>query len=435
VLYAARSIATKMENQIMTKVGALLAAMVLSMAPLANGQPSTSTISYQGVLTQNGTSLPDGTYTLTFQLYDAATGGNVIETVTVPDVPTSLGRFTALVPVTPTSFNGSDRWWSVTVSGTELLPRQKVTAVPYAINATGPNLRLVGVEPSIRLADTLETTFGQGSFWEFGTAPWNVRGGIALYRHTFEDTPRPAIFIDPLGEHVGIGLRPTDIGSPAMASAALHVAGEHNGVIRLMQYDTPDAGWWTIDPNAFDQGGFSILFWPYGDLEHPRKHLSVDKDGVTSVKVLTILGADVAEKFDIAPVPTTPDEPKPGMVVSIDPANPGKLMVATAAYDKKVAGVISGANGLSVGAVLGQGNADPLIDGDHPVAMAGRVWVYADDSAGPIQPGDRLTTSGVKPGHAMRVVNSADADGAVIGKAMTPIDPATGMCLMLVNLQ
>jgi hypothetical protein len=393
------------------------ACVILAAATGMWAQPSTSTISYQGVLTQNGTSLPDGTYTLTFKLYDAATGGSVIETITVPDVPTSLGRFTALVPVTPSSFNGSDRWWSVTVSGTELLPRQKVTASPYAMTAsavlqpseaTGPRLSqnrlMLGSEVTgesniimqIDFANSenargiLQTIKTQGGSW--GDLHLNPNGGIV---YLWKDCI---------------------IGSDTPSNANLRIiANSQSSDIQATRSQGSAWGDIRINPSGGD--------------------VSIAPNGTTTVRVLTITGADVAEKFDIAPVAETRSEPKPGMVVSIDPANPGKLMVATAAYDKKVAGVISGANGLSVGAVLGQGNADPLIDGDHPVAMAGRVWVYADDSAGTIAPGDRLTTSGTKPGYAMKVTDDTMAPGSVIGKAMTGVDPETGMALVLVNLQ
>jgi hypothetical protein len=120
-------------------------------------------------------------------------------------------------------------------------------------------------------------------------------------------------------------------------------------------------------------------------------------------------------------------------VVVIDPANPGDLVVCGEAYDAKVAGIISGANGLAAGLVL-KAEGDPMADGAHAVAMTGRVWCWADASFGAIRPGDRLTTSAT-PGHAMAVGDAARADGAVIGKAMTELAEGRGMVLVLVNLQ
>ena len=48
--------------------------------------------------------------------------------------------------------------------------------------------------------------------------------------------------------------------------------------------------------------------------------------------------------------------------------------------------------------------------------------------------GDLLTTSDV-PGHAMKVVDSGKAQGAVLGKAMTRLEGGRGLVLVLVSLQ
>ena len=61
-------------------------------------------------------------------------------------------------------------------------------------------------------------------------------------------------------------------------------------------------------------------------------------------------GADLSEQFDVkAPLGFSPAA---GMVVSIDPRRPGKLVVSREAYDPKVAGIISGAGGVSPGMVM-----------------------------------------------------------------------------------
>jgi hypothetical protein len=73
-------------------------------------------------------------------------------------------------------------------------------------------------------------------------------------------------------------------------------------------------------------------------------------------------------------------------------------------------------------------------DGEHPVALTGRVYCLADASEAPIEPGDLLTTSDM-PGHAMKVRDYECAQGAVIGKAMTSLEEGQGLVLVLVNLQ
>ena len=147
------------------------------------------------------------------------------------------------------------------------------------------------------------------------------------------------------------------------------------------------------------------------------------------VGVLTINGgSDLAEPFDIG----GSEAIKPGMVVAIDPVHPGRLRLADKAYDRTVAGIVSGANGIKPGLTLSQ--TGTIADGSHPVALTGRVYCRADASNGPIEPGDLLTTS-TTPGYAMKVTDHRKAQGAIIGKAMTGLKEGNGLVLVLVTLQ
>ena len=142
-------------------------------------------------------------------------------------------------------------------------------------------------------------------------------------------------------------------------------------------------------------------------------------------------GADFAEYFDVAP--SAEIKPLAGMLVSIDETNPGKLVVSHAAYDKKIAGVISGANGIRPGMMMG--HKGTVADGEHPVAITGRVYVMAEALNKAIEPGDLLTTSAIA-GHAMKATNHKKAQGAVIGKAMSKLAVGTkGMVLVLLGIQ
>src|SRR4029453_3963958 len=106
--------------------------------------------------------------------------------------------------------------------------------------------------------------------------------------------------------------------------------------------------------------------------------------GTMTCKVLTITGgADIAEPFKIS----SGEIPKRSVVV-IDEQNPGQLKLSTEAYDTRVAGVVSGANGIRPGISLHQEGA---IEGGENVALSGRVYVQADATAGEIKPGDLLT--------------------------------------------
>ena len=137
-------------------------------------------------------------------------------------------------------------------------------------------------------------------------------------------------------------------------------------------------------------------------------------------------GSDVAEPFQLS----SRDIPK-GSVVVIDETNPGQLKRSDRAYDTRVAGIVSGANGIKPGLTLSQ---EGVMEGTDNVALSGRVYALADASNGAIRPGDLLTTSET-PGHAMKVSNHLKAQGAILGKAMSSLESGKGMVLVLVTLQ
>jgi hypothetical protein len=138
-------------------------------------------------------------------------------------------------------------------------------------------------------------------------------------------------------------------------------------------------------------------------------------------------GNDIAEPFEISEAGRI----QPGLVVVIDETNPGKLKLSDEVYDKKVAGIISGANGINTGISLQQ--TEILYEGEL-VALCGRVYVKANTSNGSIEPGDLLTSSSIS-GEAMKVTDFERAKGAVIGKAMSSLKTGEGFVLVLVSLQ
>ncbi|UCE61692.1 MAG: hypothetical protein JSU63_08075, partial [Phycisphaerales bacterium] len=221
--------------------------------------------------------------------------------------------------------------------------------------------------------------------------------GVGLKVST--DSPTyPAVYISNAG---------SDHALEVYARAHLYAAA------RIMSFNGPALELWA------DSTGPGVTIHQSGT----GSGLSVHGDAM--VEVLYITGADVAEKFP------TSEEVKPGMVMAIDPDHPGKLCLSRGAYNRCVAGVVSGANDLPAGAVLGNvpGNEDA-----PAVALSGRVWVHCDATGQPIAPGDLLTTAG-RTGHAMKVSDFAKAQGAVLGKAMTALDEGTGLVLVLVSLQ
>jgi hypothetical protein len=154
----------------------------------------------------------------------------------------------------------------------------------------------------------------------------------------------------------------------------------------------------------------------------------LDIRGTTATDVLVIRGgADLAEPFLITDKKKIPE----GALVVIDERNPGKLKLSDRQYDKRVAGIVSGAGGLNPGLTLSQ---KEIIDNGVQVALTGRVYALANTSNGPIEPGDMLTTSDI-PGYAMKATDMNRSFGAVIGKAMSPLKKGQGLVLVLVSLQ
>lgn len=209
----------------------------------------------------------------------------------------------------------------------------------------------------------------------------------------------------------------------------MRAAGDYNHGLGYREY--VDGGGFYVDgPFLYGYNGGSLgtsdpdtatLFWNYlGDVWVSNN---------CSVASLTIRGgADLAEPFRISSL--RKEIPK-GSVVVIDEKNPGQLKISDRPYDTRVAGVLSGANGVNPGIQMQQ---QGLIEGDRNVALSGRVYVLADTANGAIQPGDLLTTS-ARPGYAMRVTNHAKAEGAILGKAMTGLGKGQGTVLVLVTLQ
>ena len=227
-----------------------------------------------------------------------------------------------------------------------------------------------------------------------------------------------------------------------------HPSGPTIGIVgEIVSFNNDARGVWGV-ANTTTGGGAGVLgqtFSPFGtggtfinsgggDILRGLDRNGVQvfrlaQNGTLTTRVVEITGADFSEKFEVR---EAKGRIEPGMVVAIDPAHPGQLVVSAQAYDRRVAGILSGAGGINTGMLMGQPGT--LADGNHPVALSGRVYVWADASNGAIQPGDLLTTSNL-PGHAMKVMNYTKAQGAILGKAMTGLAKGRGLVLVLVTLQ
>jgi hypothetical protein len=145
---------------------------------------------------------------------------------------------------------------------------------------------------------------------------------------------------------------------------------------------------------------------------------------VTTVDVL-IAGSDCAEDFDIM----SSSHIEPGTVMAI--GDDARLVESHRAYDKRVAGIVSGAGDYKPGIVLGK-------DGSRkdrvPLALIGKVFCKVDATYAPIEVGDLLTTSPTQ-GYAMKAEDPSKAFGAVVGKALAPLKEGKSLLPILVALQ
>ena len=124
----------------------LIAALILTQnvwarteqSPANAPGPSATTVNYQGRLADSGGAPLDGSYGMSFALYDALSGGGMVwgpENHTA--VPVSEGLFSVgLGSLTgggiPTSVWDGDRYLEITVGGETLSPRELIRSVPIA---------------------------------------------------------------------------------------------------------------------------------------------------------------------------------------------------------------------------------------------------------------------------------------------------------------
>jgi hypothetical protein len=140
---------------------------------------------------------------------------------------------------------------------------------------------------------------------------------------------------------------------------------------------------------------------------------------------IRLLNADCAENFDIS----STDDIQPGTVMVLN--EDGGVESSQHAYDKKVAGIISGAGCYKPGIVLGgQESGSKRI----PIALMGKVFCKVDANYSCIEVGDMLTTSATA-GHAMKASDPSRAFGTVIGKALGSMKEGLGLIPVLVALQ
>jgi hypothetical protein len=156
-----------------------------------------------------------------------------------------------------------------------------------------------------------------------------------------------------------------------------------------------------------------------------------DSSGEVTVEIqgnegdICLRNADCAEEFDVYDYAAV----DPGSVMVLYKG--GKICKSSRPYDKKVAGVISGAGQYKPAIVLDKKTGK---DNRMPLALMGKVICKVDASYGPIEVGDLLTTSATA-GHAMKASDREKAFGSILGKALSDWKDGVGEIPILVSLQ
>jgi hypothetical protein len=188
---------------------------------------------------------------------------------------------------------------------------------------------------------------------------------------------------------------------------------------------------------VLDQGNHRMVFpdasgfWGitlYGDqkkliVQNDSGKDTIELDGNTGDIVLA--NADCAEDFEILESAII----EPGTVMVIE--EEGKLRQSMKSYDKRVAGIISGAGDCKPGIVLDKKQS---CGSRRPIALMGKVFCKVEGDTFPVEAGDLLTTSDV-PGHAMKAADPMRTFGAVIGKALRSLKAGKSLIPILIALQ
>ncbi len=309
------------------------------------------------------------------------------------------------------------------------LGMSKVVGVPFA-KASGDwaNVgdtvlhskgRAIGIGVSsplakLHLVNKFETAhhLNGGSTFILGpTDQSNLRLGVHQDYSWIQSHDLRPLAINPLGNPVGIGLN--------TPTRALHVK-EGQGSSIVARFESTNVGGATIDfrdPNTlgdwvtrigskgndlvFMAGGFFRMYMLGSNgnigIGTTTPQAKLDVNGRSRTHCLEITGGcDIKEDLN------SKQDLEPGDVVVIDEKNPGQIRRTDEKYDRKVAGIISGANGINPGISLSQ---DDVLTGDYPLTMVGRVYIKV---VGKVEVGDMLTTSHL-PGHAMAVSDFSKA--------------------------
>lgn len=139
-------------------------------------------------------------------------------------------------------------------------------------------------------------------------------------------------------------------------------------------------------------------------------------------------GADFAESVSMS---GPKEKYEPGDVLVIDTGTDRRVSLSNNPYSTLVAGIYSTKPGVIA---TTHRSDDPLLMDEVPMAVVGIVPCKVSTENGPIRRGDLLVTSST-PGYAMRGTDRGQLPGAIVGKALQPLEMGKGTVEVLITLR
>ncbi len=442
-----------------------------------------SKINYQGRLTDTLGNPLDGTFPMRFQLYDAASSGNLLWDSGTFNVEVNNGNFSTDLNVDAWHFDGQGLWLRIWVDGDWLSPRQELVPVPYALNLRPGAEMIADASSNWIFRATNTNSFATGSaIWgaaATGSAVYgNSTGGYGLrgYSDTgnalvassntktagvFQSNEGYGIRVNTNGSHhwdhggyftsnMGYGVYGVSTGNYGVRGegtvAGVRGIGDANGVSGSSDGGDGVSGWSNTLSGVY--GSSNSYYGVEGNTWKADNNYGLfTYDNLYSLNY-NLSGAimQVAQNGGDGPLEPGDVVVFAGVVEPEDASGPLIIQVARAdeANSPAVAGVVyrrfnvetvregdRSATGSEPQEVTLDG---PVAPGEHLLLVVqGPAKVKASALEGAIQPGDLLSSAGLA-GYAARMLEAQPAPGTVFGKALEPLAAERDQIYVFVTL-
>jgi hypothetical protein len=228
------------------------------------------------------------------------------------------------------------------------------------------------------------------------------------------------------GDAVGVAGRSAAAGGTGVMGEVIANTGENYGVAGRVFNSTNSASTAGMFINT---GSGNILVGRTSAAGGAANVFRVATNGQVFGSAFNTSGADFAESVAVK---EDKADYVPGDVIGIDPAGMRRFTKIARAYSTLIAGIYSTKPGI----LASQHHPEDsrITEQEIPLAVVGIVPCKVTNENGEIRPGDLLVSSS-RPGYAMKGTDRARMNGAVLGKALQPMDQTTGIIEVLVSLQ